>query len=317
MGRYLARRLLIALPTLFVLSVLIFSLISFAPGDPAEDLARRRSGTGEVLGDDVERIRVELGLDRPFIVQYSSWLAGAVTGDLGESFSRGTSVAGEIRGRIGATAELAGASFLLVLAMAVPLGMAAAMLHRHWADHGLRLLALVFASVPAFFLAYLLIIVFGTKLRLLPVAGRSGVDSLVLPAVALAALPTAVVSRLLRSSLLEVLGEDYVRTARSKGLRSLQVVVRHGLRNAAIPVVTYLGAQLAVLLEGAVIIEVIFAWPGLGRLAVEAISHRDYPMIQGLVLFVGVVYIVMNLLVDVSYHLIDPRIRLEARVEHG
>ena len=317
MGRYLARRLLIALPTLLVLSLLIFTLISFAPGDPAEDLARRRSGTGEVLGDEVERIRAELGLDRPWVVQYSSWLAGAVTGDLGQSFSRGTPVNQEIRGRIGATAELAGAAFLLVLMTAVPLGMAAAMLHRHWADHGLRLVALVFASVPSFFLAYLLIIVFGTKLRLLPVAGRAGLDTLVLPAVALAALPTAVVSRLLRSSLLEVLGEDYVRTARSKGLRSLQVVLRHGLRNAAIPVVTYLGAQLAVLLEGAVIIEVIFAWPGLGRLAVEAISHRDYPMIQGLVLFVGVVYIVMNLLVDLSYHLIDPRIRLEARVEHA
>ena len=317
MGRYLARRLLIALPTLLVLSLLIFTLISFAPGDPAEDLARRRSGTGEVLGDEVERIRAELGLDRPFVVQYSSWLAGAVIGDLGQSFSRGTSVAREIGDRIQATAELAGAAFLLVLMTAVPLGMAAAMLHRHWADHGLRLLALVFASVPGFFLAYLLIIVFGTKLRLLPVAGRAGLDTLVLPAVALAALPTAIVSRLLRSSLLEVLGEDYVRTARSKGLRSLQVVVRHGLRNAAIPVVTYLGAQLAVLLEGAVIIEVIFAWPGLGRLAVEAISHRDYPMIQGLVLFVGAVYIVMNLLVDLSYHLIDPRIRLEARVEHA
>lgn len=314
MGRYLARRLLVALPTLFVLSFGIFTLISLAPGDPAEDLARRRSGTGEVTQEDVDRIRVELGLDRPFLTQYSSWLAGAVTGDLGESFSRGMSVAREIRGRIAATAELAGAAFLLMFVIAVPLGMAAAMLHRHWADHGLRFLALVFASVPGFFLAYLLIIVFGTKLRLLPVAGRAGIETLVLPAIALAVGPAAVVSRLLRSSLLEVFGEDYVRTAQSKGLRSLEVVVRHGFRDAAIPVVTYMGGLLAALLEGAVIVEVIFAWPGLGRLTVEAISQRDYPTIQGVVLFAGAIYILMNLVVDLSYRMLDPRIRLEARV---
>lgn len=312
MGRYLARRLLIALPTLLVLSFLIFTLISFAPGDPAEDLARRRSGTGEVRAEDVENVRVELGLDRPFVAQYSGWLAGVVAGDLGESFSRGTPVADEIRDRVPATVELAVSAFLFVVVMAVPLGVAAAMFHRHWADHGLRFLALVFASVPGFFMAYVLIIVFATELQLFPVAGRQGLESLVLPSLALAALPTAVISRLLRSSLLEVFTEDHMRTARSKGLRSSQVVVRHGLRNAAIPMVTYMGVVMAELLEGAVVVEVIFAWPGMGQLTFEAISQRDYPMIQAVVLFSGAVFLVMNLVVDMSYRLLDPRIRLEA-----
>ncbi len=161
-------------------------------------------------------------------------------------------------------------------------------------------------------MAYLLIIFFATKLQLFPVAGRQGLESLVLPSLALAALPTAVISRLLRSSLLEVFTEDHMRTARSKGLRSSQVVVRHGLRNAAIPMVTYMGVVMAELLEGAVVVEVIFAWPGMGQLTFEAISQRDYPMIQAVVLFSGAVFLVMNLLVDMSYRLLDPRIRLEA-----
>lgn len=317
MGRYLARRLLVTIPTLFALSLFIFTLVSLAPGDPAEDLARRRSPTGEVSDEELLRVRHELGLDRSFVVQYGSWLGGALTGDLGESFSRRKPVADEIRGRLGATVELAGTAFVLVILMAVPLGVAAAVLHRHWSDHFMRFLALAFASIPGFFLAYLLIILFVTHLRLLPVAGRQGPESLVLPALALAVGPTAVISRLLRSSLLEVFGEDYIRTARAKGLGRLRVVVSHGLPNAAIPVVTYMGGLLAGLLEGVVIVEFIFAWPGLGRLTFEAISQRDYPLIQGVVVMAGVIYVVMNLLVDLSYRLLDPRIRLESGFGNG
>lgn len=317
MGRYLARRLLVTIPTLLALSLFIFTLVSLAPGDPAEDLARRRSPTGEVSDEDLLRVRHELGLDRSFAVQYGSWLGGALTGDLGESFSRRKPVADEIRGRLGATVELAGTAFVLVILMAVPLGVAAAVLHRHWSDHFMRFLALAFASIPGFFLAYLLIILFVTHLRLLPVAGRQGPESLVLPALALAVGPTAVISRLLRSSLLEVFGEDYIRTARAKGLGQLRVVVSHGLPNAAIPVVTYMGGLLAGLLEGVVIVEFIFAWPGLGRLTFEAISQRDYPLIQGVVVMAGVIYVVMNLLVDLSYRLLDPRIRLESGFGDG
>ncbi len=312
MGRYLARRLLIALPTLLGLSFLIFVLVSAAPGDPAEELARRVHSGSEPTPADIDDARKELNLDRPFFTQYGLWLKGAVSGDLGESFYKKRPVADEIRERVPATVELAVAAFLLVLVMSVPLGVAAAMFHRHWADHGLRFLSLVFASVPGFFMAYLLIIFFATKAQLFPVAGRQGIESLVLPALALAALPTAVISRLLRSSLLEVFTEDHMRTARSKGLRSSQVVVRHGLRNAAIPMVTYMGVVMAELLEGAVVVEVIFAWPGMGQLTFEAISQRDYPMIQAVVLFSGAVFLVMNLLVDLSYRLLDPRIRLEA-----
>ncbi len=311
MGRYVARRLLVSIPTLLVLSFCIFVLVSVAPGDPAEELARRTAPSGEVTEAAIAQARTELRLDRPFLVQYTSWLKRAVSGDLGTSFTTRTPVADEIRQRVPATFQLVGVAFLLLLVFAVPFGVLAAMAHRHWADHALRFVALIFASVPGFVLAYVLIIVFATRLRLLPVAGRGGLDTFVLPAVALAVAPVALLSRLLRSSLLEVFVEDFMRTARSKGLGRARAVVGHGLRNASIPVVTLLGDLMAGLVDGAIITEVIFAWPGLGRLTFEAISHRDHPMILGVILLAGVVYIVLNLLVDLSYRLVDPRIRLE------
>jgi peptide/nickel transport system permease protein len=315
MGRYILRRLLIAVPTLLALSFLVFTLVSNAPGDPAEELARRRDSRGEVSRQEINEVRHQIGLDRPFLVQYAHWLGGAVHGDLGQSFVLQTSVRHEIGRRLPATAELALGGFAFIVALSVPLAVAAAMLHRHWADHALRLLSLLGASIPSFFLAYLLIIEFATRLHLLPVAGRQGLSSLLMPALATAVLPTAVVARLLRSSLLEVFSEDYMRTARSKGLGALPVVLRHGLRNAAVPAVTYLGTVFGSLLEGVVITEVVFAWPGLGQLTVQSITQRDYPMIQGIVLFVGAVFIVTNLLVDLSYRLLDPRVRVEASLE--
>lgn len=310
MGQYVARRLLTALPTLLGLSFLIFVLVSAAPGNPAEELARRR--TQEATQADIDRARKELNLDRPFLTQYGMWLKGAVTGDLGESFSRRRPVVDVIAERIPATMQLSTAALGLIAAVSLPLGMAAAVFHRRWPDQLLRVGALMGASIPNFFFAYLLIIFLVTRLGLLPIAGRDGLSSLVMPAIALSVLPTAVVSRLLRSSLLEVMGEDYMRTARSKGVGGLATLVSHGLRNAAIPVITYLGTVLGTFLEGVVIIEFIFAWPGLGQLTSEAIFQRDYPMIQAVVLFAGGVYLVMNLLVDMSYRLLDPRIRLEA-----
>ena len=314
MGRYVARRLLVAVPTLLALSFLIFALVSIAPGDPAEELARRLVGGGvEAAPADIARARHELHLDRPWIVQYGDWLKGLATGDLGLSFAKKRPVEDIIRERIGATAELTAAAFTLILVLSIPLGIAAAVLHRRWPDQFMRVLALFGASMPKFFFAYLLIIFLVTKLRLgLPVAGRAGFKSVIMPAIVLTVLPTAVISRLLRSSLLEVFGDDYIRTARSKGLASVAVVVRHGLRNAAIPVVTYLGTVLGALLEGVVITEVIFAWPGIGQLTVQSISGRDYPMVQGIVLFAGTAYVATNLLVDLSYGFLDPRIRVEA-----
>lgn len=314
MARYLGRRLLGAVPTLLALSFLIFALVSSAPGDPAEELARRR--TPDPTPAEIDAAKEELHLDRPFLTQYGLWLKGAVTGDLGPSFAKKRPVVDEIRDRFGATVELALAALLLVVVMAVPFGVLAAMFHRHWVDQGLRVWALVGASVPSFFLGYLLIIWLATNLQLLPVAGRQGVASLIMPAIVVAVTPAAVISRLLRASLLEVFSDDYVRTARSKGLSSVQIVLRHGLRNAAIPVVTYLGTVLGTLLEGVVITEIVFAWPGIGRLTVEAISQRDYPMIQAVVLMVGAIYLLINLAVDMLYGVLDPRIRVEAGVEH-
>lgn len=312
MGRYVVRRLLVAIPTLVALSFLIFALVSAAPGDPAEELAHRLAGGGiEPSSADIARARVELGLDRPFLVQYGHWVKGFVTGDLGLSFSSKRPVSQVIGERVGATAELAFAGLALIVLVSVPLGTAAAVYYRRWPDQLLRVLALVGASMPSFFFAYLLIIWLVTNARLLPVGGRSGFDSLIMPAVVLAVLPTAIVSRLLRSSLLEVFGEDYMRTARSKGLSGTTIIVRHALRNAGIPVVTYLGTVLGHLLEGVIIAEFIFAWPGLGSLMYEAISQRDYPMIQAMVLLAGAAYIVINLMVDVSYGVLDPRVRVE------
>lgn len=314
MARYLARRLLVAVPTLLALSFLIFAMVSSAPGDPAEELARRR--TQDPTPAEIQDAKEELRLDRPFMVQYGLWLKGAVTGDLGPSFAKKRPVVDEIRDRFGATVELAMASLLLILVMAVPFGVLAAMFHRHWVDGALRVWALVAASVPGFFLGYLLIIELATNLKLLPVAGRQGLSSLIMPAIVVAVTPAAVISRLLRASLLEVFSDDYVRTARSKGLSSMQIVLRHGMRNASIPVVTYLGTAFGALLEGVVITEIVFAWPGIGRLTVEAISQRDYPMIQAVVLMAGAVYLLINLAVDVLYGVLDPRVRVEAGLEH-
>jgi len=315
-ARYLARRLLVAIPTLLALSFLIFLLVSNAPGDPAEEYARKRSGSQEATARDIQNAKVELGLDRPFFVQYGSWLKGMVTGDLGESFAkRGQPVSEVLSERLGPTLELTFSSVLLIVTVGLPLGVFAAMFHRHWTDQVFRVVALLGASIPGFFLAYLLIVQLATELRLLPVAGRQGLSSLIMPSIVVALGPVAILSRLLRASLLEVFTEDYMRTARSKGLGSLQVVLRHGLRNASIPVVTYAGTVLGTLLEGVVVTEFIFAWPGLGLLTLEAISQRDYPVIQAAVLMSGFIYLVGSLAVDAMYGVLDPRIRLEHSLE--
>jgi peptide/nickel transport system permease protein len=284
-ARYLARRLLVAVPTLLALSFLIFLLVTNAPGDPAEEYARKRSGSQEATAQDIRNAKVELGLDRPFFVQYGTWLKGMVTGDLGESFAKRAPVDDVLRERLGPTLELTASSVLLIV--------------------------IVGASIPGFFLAYMLIVQLATEMKLLPVAGRQGLSSLIMPSIVVALGPVAVLSRLLRASLLEVFTEDYMRTARSKGLGSLQVVLRHGLRNASIPVVTYAGTVLGALLEGVVVTEFIFAWPGLGLLTLEAISQRDYPVIQAAVLLSGVIYLVGSFAVDALYGVLDPRIRME------
>lgn len=307
---YVVRRLLLIIPTLLLLALGTQFVATLAPGDPAEQYARLHATSGVATPEDIARARVLLGLNRPFMVRYVDWVAGAVHGDLGVSFIRQTTVAGEIGNRLGATAELALTSLLLTIVVATPLGVVAAMRHGRWFDHGLRLGSLVAASIPAFFLAYVLIEVFATQLNLLPVAGREQASSIVLPAVALSAAGIATASRLLRASMLEVLGEDYIRTARSKGLSGLRVAMRHALPNAALPVITVLGTLLGYLLAGSIVIETVFAWPGVGQLLAESVAERDYPMIEGLVVLAGGFFLIINLLVDLSYRVLDPRVRL-------
>ncbi len=309
MRRYALRRLAVLVPTLLGMSFLVFSVASLTPGDPAEEYAQRvsdRPPTAEQLA----AARRELRLDRPFVVQYVSWVGHALGGDLGRSFFTRRPVAAEIRHRIPFTLQLAVPAAVLSLMLAVLVGTVCAFYRNRLVDQVVRILSLAGASMPSFWLALVLIIVFSVRLQLFPVAGRqAGLSSAVLPVVALSLPSAAVLGRFIRSTLLEVLGEDYIRTARSKGVREALILRRHALRNSLVPVVTAFGTSLGHLLAGTVVIESIFAWPGLGTLTLDAIRHRDYPMLQAFILFSGLVVIVINLIVDVSYAAIDPRIR--------
>lgn len=309
--------MLLAIPTLLGLVVLAFSLIVLTPGDPAVELARRRAPSGEATDIDISRARAELRLDRPYLIQLVDWISAAAQGDLGRSFSTGKPVAIELSDRLPATAQLGAAALALSVLVAIPLGALAAVRRNSLLDQGLRVGALLGASIPGFFLAYILIVVFATTLHFFPVAGRQSAASVVLPMLTLAAGPTAVLSRLVRASLLEVLEEDFIRTARARGLRESFVVLRHALPNAMLSTMTVIGSLIGHLLAGAVIVETIFAWPGVGKLTVDAIAQRDYTMIQGIVLFVGAVFVTINLLVDLSYGLIDPRIRVHRAGVHA
>jgi len=312
-ARYAARRFLLAVPALLGLSFLVFVLATVAPGDPAEVLAAKTAVSGQATEEEIALAQRELKLDRPFLVQYGSWLGGAVRGDLGMSFSLNKPVTGELRQAFPATLQLAATAFLLSLLLAFPLGIIAALFHRRFLDHLLRGSSLVGASIPGFFLAYVLVFAFAVRFHLLPVAGNEGATSIILPALVVAIGPAAVVSRLLRASLLEVMGDGYIATARGKGLREIAVVVDHAVRNAAVPVVTVLGGVVAGLLEGSVIAETIFAWPGLGRLTLRALEQQDYPMVLGAVTYAAVVFVLMNLLVDLSYSVVNPRVRVGER----
>lgn len=309
MRSYILRRLAVLIPTLLGMSFLVFAVASLTPGDPAEEYAQRvndRPPTAEQLA----AARHELRLDRPFVVQYTSWVGHALRGDLGKSFFSRRPVASEIWHRVPFTLQLAVPAALLSLVLAALVGAVCALYRNHLVDQLVRILSLAGASLPGFWLALILIIMFSVRLRLFPVAGRQdGLASAVLPVIALSLPSAAVLGRFIRSTLLEVLGEDYIRTAHAKGVRRVLVLRRHALRNSLVPVVTALGTSLGHLLAGTVVIESIFAWPGLGTLTLDAIRHRDYPMLQAFILFSGLVVILINLLVDVSYAAIDPRIR--------
>jgi peptide/nickel transport system permease protein len=311
MLNFLIRRSATILLVLVGVSVLTFALMYVTPGDPARTILRKQSGGQPPADEAVQEFREEHGLDKPIPVQYAAWVWDVLHGDLRESYYRETKVTALIAARVPATLELAIAGMLVALAIAIPTGVVSAVHKGTPPDYLSQVAALLGVSMPNFWLGYLLIIVFAVHLDAFPVAGVGGLDHLVLPAVTLGTGMAAIVTRLVRSSMLEVLDEAYVRTARSKGLRERIVVYKHALRNALIPVVTIVGLQFGYLLNGAVIVEIVFQRPGLGDLLVNAIFARDYPVVQGLVLLVAVIFVLTNFLVDVTYRLIDPRISFE------
>lgn len=309
MARFLLQRLLYLIPAWLGISLVAFVLANLAPGDPARLMLQNQLGR-QPLPEEVARAREDLGLNDPLPVRYVTWLGDALRGDFGESYDSGSPVLSELTTRFPNTLRIALLSLLLGVSIAVPLGIIAALHRNSLIDHATRLLALLGSAMPSYWVAYLLILAFAVHLHLLPVAGRGTPQHLILPAVTLSLGMMASLMRLMRSEMLEVLGQEYIRVSRAKGLSNRVVYLRHAVRNALIPVVTVTGMRFAGLLGGSVIVESIFAWPGVGSLMLEAIFARDYPMIQGFVLFMGTIFLLINLLVDVSYAWIDPRIRL-------
>jgi peptide/nickel transport system permease protein len=293
-------------------SMLTFALGVLAPGDPAAVVLERSRGQPPNRAE-LLRERHELGLDRPVVLQYLRWLGHAVHGDLGRSWIRGLPVRDALAERVPRTAVLALAAVLLSIAIGIPIGVLAATRRNTFVDHLSRAGALLGASLPSYFTAYVLIFLFAVRVKLLPVFGFGSPAHLVLPAVTLALGPAAVLARLARASILETLGDDYVRTAKAKGVPATGVLVRHVLRNSLLPLLTVVGLSVGHLLGGSVIVEPVFAWPGMGDLAVSAIHDRDYPLIQGFILFAAVAYLLVNLAVDLSYAWADPRVRVGSR----
>jgi len=306
MHRYLVRRLLLTIPVLLGVATLVFSLIHFIPGDPAQAML----GEG-AAPEDVAQLRERLGLDRPILVQYGSFLQGLARGDLGVSLRNDQPVLQQIVERMPATAELAFASMAVAVLIALPLGIIAAVWRGTAVDYGAMTLSLVGISIPNFWLGPLLAIVFAVELGWLPVGGRGTLAHLILPSVTLGAALAAILARMTRASLLEELGEPYVLAARAKGVSRTRAILHHAFRNSLIPIVTILGLQFGVVLTGAVITETIFAWPGIGRLLIQSISFRDYPTVQGCVLLIAVTYVGVNLITDLTYGFLDPRIRVD------
>jgi peptide/nickel transport system permease protein len=312
MLRYVAGRILAAIPILLFVAVFIFALVHVAPGDPATLLAGDNASP-----DQVEQIRARLHLDQPIVVQFGLWLLDAVRFDLGDSIYSGKPVTELIAQRIEPTFVLAGVTLLLTVAMAVPLGVIAAWRVNTWIDRAIMALAVLGFSVPVFVIGYLLAYVFAVTLRWFPVQGYkpladglgATLTSVTLPALALSLVFTALIARVARAAMLEVLGENYIRTARAKGLGTFRILVFHALKSAGVPIITVIGVGLATLIGGVVVTESVFNIPGIGRLTVDAIVRRDYPVVQGIILFFSFTLIVINLLIDMSYALFDPRVR--------
>ena len=317
---------------LFGVSIVVFFMVRAIPGDPAQIILGQQA-----TQEQVQQLRVHMGLDKPIIVQYALFLKDAVTGNLGESIATGRPVTTELLVRFPATLELTAFAMLVAILVGVPVGVISAVKQYSILDKVTSVIALAGISMPIFWLAMILIVIFGVKLELLPFPGRlssglsiqaftglvlvdsllsgnfagfwDGLKHLIMPALALGTIPMAVVMRMTRSSMLEVMNEDYVRTARAKGVVPWRVVFKHALRNAMLPTVTVIGLQVGLLMGGAIVTETIFSWPGVGQIAYESINRRDYAMIQGVVLYGALLFVLVNLLVDILYAVLDPRVR--------
>jgi peptide/nickel transport system permease protein len=300
---YLHRRLLLLLPTLFGALTLVFVLIHLIPGDPVEVMLGESATAA-----DKEDLRRRLGLDQPLSAQYRSFLIKVAAGDLGRSLYEQASVATIIRARLPATVELASCAMIAAILISFPIAILAAVKRGGWADRLALFFSLFGLSLPNFWLGPLLMIVFSIQLDWAPVSGRGGLSHLFLPALTLALGMAAILTRILRASLLQVMHEDYVRTARAKGLSERRVWLKHTLRNALLSVLTIMSLQFGNLLAGSLITETIFSWPGIGRLTVQAIQTRDYPLVQGCVLVIAISYVLVNFFTDLLYKLVDPRV---------
>ncbi|MGA8221928.1 MAG: nickel ABC transporter permease [Candidatus Acidiferrales bacterium] len=306
MTRYISLRLLFALPALWLILTMVFLLAHIVPGDPVQQML----GEG-ARAEDLQQLRHALGLDLPIGVQYGRYLSGVLHGNLGESFRFQQPVLRVVASHYPATLELATVALFVCAMIGIPAGLLAAQRRGRPADHAIGVLTLFGLSVPNFALGPVLILVFSVILGWLPVSGRGGISHLLLPAITLGAALAAILTRMVRTSVIEELSSDYVRTARAKGLSQSAVLFRHAFRNALIPILTILGLQFGTLLAGTIVTESIFSWPGVGRLAVQAIQARDYPLLQGCILLIAVSYVLVNLLTDMIYALVDPRVRLE------
>lgn len=309
---YILRRVLAVIPVMLCVAIIVFLLLRLTPGDPATIIAGDNATT-----QDLERIRERLGLNDPLIVQFFTWMGQLLRGDLGVSLISNKPVTELIGQRLGPTLNLALMTITVSVLIALPLGTLAAWQHRRWPDHLVMSLSVLGFSIPVFVAGYILIAIFAIDLRWLPVQGYTAptenlaqfLRRATLPVSALVLSYVALIARMTRASLLEVLGEDYIRTARAKGVSEARVVLRHGLRNAAVPIVTVIGAGFAMLLGGMVVTESVFNIPGIGRLTIDAVLARDYPVIQAVILLTSMIYVLFNLLIDLSYSLFDPRIR--------
>jgi peptide/nickel transport system permease protein len=332
LAEYIGRRILQIIPVLLGVSIVVFFMVRAIPGDPAQILLGQQA-----TQEQVQELRERMGLDKPVVVQYGLFLKDAIRGDLGTSIVTGRPVTTELLVRFPATLELTAFAMFIAVLVGVPVGVISAVKQYSWLDKVTSVLALTGISMPIFWLAMILIVIFTVKLGLLPFPGRldsgytitaitglvlvdslltfnfagfwNGLLHLIMPALALGTIPMAIVMRMTRSSMLEVMGEDYVRTARAKGVVPWRVIFKHALRNAMLPTVTVIGLQIGLLMGGAVITETIFSWPGVGQIAYESVNRRDYAMIQGVVLYGATLFVLVNLLVDILYAVLDPRVR--------